>query len=272
MNQDTIVALNSWYFIALLTGMTILIWLETAFYQHAFISERARTWHVLRNFGIWAIGLAFSNQLIGVHIHGLPSLTTTTAHSWIDWQAMPLAAQLALGVVILDFADYILHVLFHHFRGLWLVHAVHHSDCEMDVTTTLRFHPVESAANLIWGLSLLWILSLPLWMLAIRTLIHIPFTLMQHMNVAFPEPIDRVMRWIFVTPAMHRIHHSPLEPETNSNFGATFSVWDRIFGTYRTHGEAKEMNYGLAKLKTTEWQTVWGMLKTPLAARHLGHL
>ncbi len=272
MTPETLASLHRWYFDVLLLGIILLLWLETAFYQIPLKSERARAIHAAHNFGIWVIAVLIANQLVGNYLLDIPQRPHEVGFGVFHWIPIPFIVQLLLGILLLDLADYLFHVLVHRVQWLWLLHSVHHSDTDLDVTTSLRFHPLEAAASLTWTFAVLILMGLPLWLLAVRSLFSLPFTLMQHMNVAFPASLDKALRWILITPHLHRIHHSPLEQENNRNFGSTLSVWDRLFGTLHEHSAPKDMVYGLAKLKNSDWQSVWGMLKTPISARNMGFL
>ncbi len=186
--------------------------------------------------------------------------------------ALPVFAQFALGFLLLDLFDYGYHRVAHRVRGLWLLHAVHHSDPQLDATTGMRFHPVEVTIEMVLKTALLLGLGLPLWVEGARAVFLNPANLLQHANVAFPAWVERRLSWLLVTPAMHRIHHSPDMRETNSNYGAVFSFWDRLFGTYRPPEAGHLPGVGLRKLRDDRWQTVWGMLMTPIRARPLGTL
>jgi sterol desaturase/sphingolipid hydroxylase (fatty acid hydroxylase superfamily) len=182
---------------------------------------------------------------------------------------LPLAAQLIVAFVVMDLSTYAVHRLFHAQRWLWLMHSVHHSDAEVDVSTSIRHHPVEVAIDVAVKLGLYLLLGLPLWIEAARTLLINPLSMAQHANIAYPAWVERPLRWLLVTPAMHRVHHLPEAPATDSNFGQCFSFWDRIFGTYRAPDPARAPRFGLANLAGESFQSVSGMLLTPVRARRL---
>jgi sterol desaturase/sphingolipid hydroxylase (fatty acid hydroxylase superfamily) len=114
--------------------------------------------------------------------------------------------------------------------------------------------------------------GIPLWVEGARAVVLNPLNLLQHANVEYPRWIERRLGWLLVTADMHRIHHSPEPRETNSNFGAVFSFWDRLFGTYVPPDPARAPTYGLRSLAADSWQTVAGMMLTPIRARGLGNL
>jgi sterol desaturase/sphingolipid hydroxylase (fatty acid hydroxylase superfamily) len=177
------------------------------------------------------------------------------AHPWI-------AAGLAL--VFLDFWAYAWHILWHKIPVLWRFHAVHHHDPEVDATTALRFHFGEVAVG---GLAMLIgvaAMGLGVEHVLLYELIVVPVALFHHANVRLPERVDRVLRWAVVTPRMHMVHHSRWEPETDSNYSAVLSVWDRVFGTYRLRADAGTIELGLDGYDARDVGTLGGMLATPV--------
>jgi sterol desaturase/sphingolipid hydroxylase (fatty acid hydroxylase superfamily) len=143
------------------------------------------------------------------------------------WAAIPLA------VVLLDFAIYLQHVLFHAVPALWRLHRMHHADLEFDVTTGTRFHPIEILISMTIKFAVIAALGAPAAAVLIFEVLLNATSMFNHGNVRLPAWLDRVLRWIVVTPDMHRVHHSINVAETNSNFGFNLPWWDRLFGTYR---------------------------------------
>jgi sterol desaturase/sphingolipid hydroxylase (fatty acid hydroxylase superfamily) len=154
--------------------------------------------------------------------HGLLGLVT-----WPDWLEVMVA------LIALDLAIYLQHVLFHAVPGLWRLHRMHHADLEFDTTTGLRFHPVEILMSMGIKFSIVAALGTPALAVVLFEILLNGTSLFNHGNVSMPKPLDRVLRWIVVTPDMHRVHHSIIPAETNSNFGFNLPWWDRLFGTYR---------------------------------------
>ena len=149
------------------------------------------------------------------------------------WVAIPLA------VILLDLAIYLQHVLFHAVPALWRLHRMHHADLEFDVTTGTRFHPIEILLSMVIKLGVvIAALGTPAVAVLIFEVLLNATSMFNHGNVRMPERLDRVLRWIVVTPDMHRVHHSIEVRETNSNFGFNLPWWDRLFGTYRDQPEA----------------------------------
>ena len=168
-------------------------------------------------------------------------------------------------LVMLDFAIYWQHVLFHAVPLLWRFHRVHHSDRDFDVTTGVRFHPVEVLLSVIYKMAVVAVLGLPaVAVLAFEVILNAT-SLFNHGNVFLPLGVDRVLRWFLVTPDMHRVHHSPLRVETDSNFGFNLPWWDRLFGTYRAQPTADHdaMAIGLDNLHQPDRWPLFGLLAMP---------
>jgi len=227
----------------------------------------SRRRHVLRNLALFVCVVAVADGLVGAWLLDIPSRLVITPTGLLT--PLPLAAQLIVAFVVMDLSTYAVHRLFHAQRWLWLMHSVHHSDAEVDVSTSIRHHPVEVAIDVAVKLGLYLLLGLPLWIVAARTLLINPLSMAQHANIAYPAWVERPLRWLLVTPAMHRVHHLPEAPATDSNYGQCFSFWDRIFGTYRAPDPGRAPRFGLANLAGESFQSVSGMLLTPVRARHL---
>lgn len=149
-----------------------------------------------------------------------------------------------LAFIILDFFEYIYHILMHKYRPLWLVHLVHHSDRNLDVSSTLREHPMETLVRLCFTLLWVFISGVPFWMLMARQFIQIVSNVVAHANIWLPEKVDKILSLVLVTPNMHQVHHHYVQPYTDSNYGDVLSIWDRLFGTFMRM-EAKEIVFGV---------------------------
>lgn len=151
----------------------------------------------------------------------------------LHWIALPPWAAVVVTLFGLDFAIYLQHVLFHAVPVLWRLHQVHHADLDVDATTGLRFHPLEIFLSLALKMIVVILLGATPWTVVAFEILLNASSVFNHSNVAIPERSDTWLRWFVVTPNMHRIHHSMRAVETNSNFGFSFSWWDRVCGTYR---------------------------------------
>jgi len=178
---------------------------------------------------------------------------------WPAWLAIPAA------VLLLDVAIYWQHRLMHAVPLLWRLHRVHHCDTAFDVTTGVRFHPLEIALSMVLKLALITVLGPhPAAVLIFEVVLSLG-ALFTHTDIALPRTLDRVVRWAFVTPSMHRIHHSTRREETDSNFGFHLSAWDRLFGSYRTApaGDERSMPVGLERWREPRDQGLVSLLLNP---------
>jgi len=147
----------------------------------------------------------------------------------VDW---PWWVEIIIAVVLLDLVVYVQHVLMHAIPILWRLHMVHHSDVDIDVTTGVRFHPLEIVLSMFIKMgAVILIGAVPTAVLIFEVLLNAT-SMFNHSNVYIPTHVDRILRWIVVTPDMHRIHHSVIPRETNRNFGFNLPWWDRVLGTY----------------------------------------
>jgi sterol desaturase/sphingolipid hydroxylase (fatty acid hydroxylase superfamily) len=227
--------------------------------------------HILRNLALFGLVVVIADGLVLGWLMHVPE-RLTESHGLLTALALPAVVLFGVGFLLADFFDYAFHRLLHRWRWLWLIHSVHHSDGHLDVSSGGRFHPAEVAFEVALKTILFLALGIPLWVEGARAVILNPLNLVQHANVEYPRWIEQRLGWLLVTADMHRVHHSPESRETDSNFGAVFSFWDRLFGTYVAPNPAREPVYGLRKLVDDSWQTVTGMMLTPLRARGLGSL
>jgi sterol desaturase/sphingolipid hydroxylase (fatty acid hydroxylase superfamily) len=157
------------------------------------------------------------------------------AHGWglFHIANIPDLIVVPLSVVLLDLAIWAQHRVFHAVPALWRLHRMHHADTEFDVTTGLRFHPIEIALSMLIKIVVVVALGVPALAVLLFEVLLNAASMFSHGNVRLPAKVDAALRRVIVTPDMHRVHHSALREETDSNFGFCLSVWDRAFGTYR---------------------------------------
>lgn len=146
---------------------------------------------------------------------------------------LPFWLAVVLAVVLLDLVIYLQHVMFHAVPALWRLHRMHHADLDFDVTTGFRFHTIEIVLSVLLKLAAVLVIGAPAAAVVIFEVLLNGTSMFNHGNVRLPPGLDRVLRWVVVTPDMHRVHHSDIPAETNSNFGFNLPWWDRLFGTYR---------------------------------------
>ncbi|HLB78953.1 MAG TPA: sterol desaturase family protein, partial [Dongiaceae bacterium] len=192
------------------------------------------------------VRLVFPTAAVGLAVTG-------AAKGWglLNVLTVPWWVAAVASVVLLDLAIYFQHVLFHAVPALWRLHRMHHADLEFDVTTGLRFHPVEILLSMGIKLGVVAALGPPAVAVLIFEVLLNGSSMFNHSNVRLPAGLDGVLRWFVVTPDMHRVHHSIRPNETNSNFGFNLPWWDRLFGTYRTQPAAghEAMTIGIEQFR-----------------------
>jgi sterol desaturase/sphingolipid hydroxylase (fatty acid hydroxylase superfamily) len=179
---------------------------------------------------------------------------------------VPVWTGIAASVVLLDLAIYLQHVLFHAVPSLWRLHRVHHTDPELDVTTGVRFHPVEFLLSAGFKVAVVGALGAPVAGVIAFEIALNTGSLWSHANLRLPETADRLLRMVLVTPDMHRVHHSIDRAETDRNFGFTLSWWDRLLGTYRAQPAAghEAMVIGVAGFATGDVLGLGRLLVQPI--------
>lgn len=174
---------------------------------------------------------------------------------------VPVWVSLLLSIAALDLFAWVAHLAMHKSALGWRFHRVHHSDEHVDVTTAFRQHPGETLWRILWQLPAILLLGMPFWMVVVYLSVSAMNAQLEHANLALPEKLDRVLRLVFVTPNMHKVHHSRDQRETDTNYANIFSIWDRLFGTY-AHRDLHALRYGLDDV---EERKLRGLLWLPFA-------
>jgi sterol desaturase/sphingolipid hydroxylase (fatty acid hydroxylase superfamily) len=171
-----------------------------------------------------------------------------------NWLAWPAWLEIALAVVVLDLAIWFQHLVSHKVPIFWRLHQMHHADVDIDVTTALRFHPIEIALSMLYKIVLVLLLGPAAVALVLFEIILNGCAMFNHANVALPRGLDRILRLIIVTPDFHRVHHSVLPHEHDSNYGFNLSIWDRLFATYTAQPSAghSDMVIGLSRYQSAQ--------------------
>ena len=159
-----------------------------------------------------------------------------------NWVAWPASVEFVMTVLALDLVLYGQHNLLHRVTILWRIHRTHHSDHDCDLTTGLRFHPLEMTFSTALLMGAMLVIGAPPAAVFVSQVLSTAITFIEHANVHVPASLDRFLRVVFVTPDMHRVHHSSASGESRSNFSTTFSWWDRLFGTYVDQPAAGQAN------------------------------
>jgi sterol desaturase/sphingolipid hydroxylase (fatty acid hydroxylase superfamily) len=197
-----------------------------------------RNWRWPNNLGVVAVDVLLVRILLPITAVGLALIAEAHGIGLFNMIALPAWASIVISVILLDLAIYLQHVLFHAVPALWRLHRMHHADLEFDVTTGLRFHPIEILLSTGIKLVVVAALGTPAAAVLIFEVLLNATSMFNHSNIRVPVQIDRILRWFVVTPDMHRVHHSILRRETNANFGFNLPWWDRLLGTYRAQPAA----------------------------------
>ena len=227
---------------------------------------RARRWP--RNLALVVLDTAILRALFPTAAVGVAMLAAS--RGWGFFAVLPAPRWLVFGasLLLLDLAIYAQHVVFHLVPPLWRLHRVHHADPDFDVTTGVRFHPGEIVLSLLIKFAVIILLGAPAGAVFAFEIILNATSLFNHANVRLPTRLDRWLRLILVTPDMHRVHHSVIRRETDSNFGFNLPWWDRLFGTYRAAPAAGQegIRIGLDEFANPAELALWRTLLQPFRA------
>lgn len=217
------------------------------------------------NLGIVVLDTLLVRLLFPVAAVGVALLAETRGFGLLHVLEVPAWLGFVVSVLLLDLTIYFQHVLFHAVPALWRVHRMHHADLEFDVTTGARFHPLEIVLSMAIKLGVVAALGTPAVGVVVFEVLLNATSMFNHGNVRIPGRVDAVLRWLIVTPDMHRIHHSIVPRETNSNFGFNVPWWDRLFGTYRAHPAAghEGMTIGIEQFRNSRELWLDRMLVQP---------
>lgn len=217
------------------------------------------------NLGILLIDALAVRLIIPTAAVGMAIWTAERGWGVMNVTGAPYWFAVIAGFLILDLAIYLQHVVFHHVPLLWRLHRMHHADVDIDVTTGVRFHPVEILLSMAIKIAIVVAFGIPAMAVLVFEIVLNATSMFNHSNVRMPAWLDRVVRLIVVTPDMHRVHHSVLRRETDSNFGFNLPWWDRLFGTYRAQPEAghQGMTIGLPVFREAAESRIDRLLTQP---------
>lgn len=255
--------------VAVFGGFAVMLIAESLWPKHAW-TERERWRHLSRNLAMWLALLLVVNVLSVWLVAPILTVAAQFRLGLLGVWSAPYWLAFVIGFVSADFSDYVLHRASHRWRPLWLLHAVHHSDQRLDVSSSLRQHPLVYVAVMTIRVLITLAIGAPIEALAVRDICAVVTSHLHHAAIAWtPRAIARWQRWtgwLIVTPAAHWMHHDPDPALTNSNYGQVLSLWDQLFGTFQAP-VLPTRDSGLDALRTPEWHTVGGMLLTPWRAR-----
>jgi len=253
-------AIRLGFFLGVLALMGVWEWLAP---RRPLSTSKSRRWRA--NLGIVLLDTAAVRLLVPTTAVGMALLAQQRGWGLLNQFELPDWLAFLIGMLALDCVIYLQHVMFHAVPALWRLHMMHHSDLDFDVTTGVRFHPIEIVLSMGIKLAAIVVLGPPaLAVLAFEVTLN-AVTMFNHGNVQLPARLDRLLRLVVVTPEMHRVHHSSLVHETNSNFGFSFPWWDRLFGTYRAQPKLGHigMTIGLDQFRDPDQLKLGGLLLQP---------
>jgi sterol desaturase/sphingolipid hydroxylase (fatty acid hydroxylase superfamily) len=235
-----------------LAVFTLLAIVEALAPRRRLTTSKARRWG--RNLALTLLNTLFARgiaALVPVAAVATALLAEKRGFGVLNAVDLPFWGRIVIAIVALDLAIYIQHVLFHAIPALWRLHKVHHADLDFDVTTGARFHPLEIALSMGIKSAAVFCVGAPAVAVIAFEVVLNGTAMFSHSNLRLPVSMDRILRWIVVTPDMHRVHHSVVREEHDANFGFNLPWWDRLLGTYRDQPSAGHecMAIGLAELR-----------------------
>jgi sterol desaturase/sphingolipid hydroxylase (fatty acid hydroxylase superfamily) len=248
---------------------SLLAWWETKACWRPWLVSRRQRWlkHLSLSF-LSKLCLRFIFPLFAV---GFALTTRNNKIGLMTTSALPFWAQVVLGLIVMDFVIYMQHRFMHKYTWFWLFHKVHHIDNQVDISTGLRFHPIEEMYTLMAKMVGVGICGIPVLAVFLYEIWLNTATLYTHLNVSLNPKTEKWLRYLIVTPGMHRVHHSDIPSETNSNYGFGLSIWDKLFGSYVPfpHSGERKLVFGLEEYHSPKYQTLENMLLLPFGLRKL---
>ena len=249
-----------WRVMAAVAGLALFyIWESLA----PFLTQRQRSLHAARNLTIASVNVILVGACCAGATVAVAEMTATMGLGILSQGNLPAAVRVAVGFVLLDVWTYWWHRANHRWPLLWRFHRMHHSDPALDVTSAVRFHCGELLLSAGLRLLLIPLVGLPLTALLVYDGVVAASTQFHHANIGLGNQADTLVRLLIVSPNMHKLHHSQLRIETDSNYATVFSCWDRLFATYRQREDYSQIRFGLPDLDSERFQTVKGLILTP---------
>ncbi|MFP4532768.1 MAG: sterol desaturase family protein [Desulfobacterales bacterium] len=216
-----------------------------------------------KNLGLILINTLVLRLIIPVVPAGFAVFAGTQGWGVFNYFETPVVIQWLATILIFDFIIYIQHILFHAVPVLWRLHMIHHADLDIDATTGLRFHPIEIIISLFIKLGAVAAFGFPAGAVILFEIILNATSMFNHSNIYIPGAIDKWIRRLIVTPDMHRVHHSVILTESNSNFGFNLSWWDRLCGTYQAQPAAGHDNMVIGLSQYRSPLSLWRIIIMP---------
>jgi sterol desaturase/sphingolipid hydroxylase (fatty acid hydroxylase superfamily) len=238
-------------FFWLIEGAIPLFSFQYKKWKHAGINIFFTVTTIIINFA-FALIIVKSSDWVVAHHFGLLYLVN-----------LPLWVFMTAGLMLLDLSGaWLVHFVEHKIKWMWKFHMIHHADKHVDTTTANRHHPGESVFRAVFTIFGVWVCGAPIWLVMMYQSLSVVLTQFNHANIRLPLWADNAISWLLVSPNMHKVHHHYMRPQTDSNYGNIFSVWDRLFGTYN-HTPVNEIKYGLDVLDSSKDESLSFQLKIP---------
>jgi sterol desaturase/sphingolipid hydroxylase (fatty acid hydroxylase superfamily) len=235
----------------ILVGGLLLFWIiEGAIPLVSLRYKKNKLKHAAVNFGFTILHLVI-HTFLAILIVQLSDWCKKSEFGLVYWFNANILLTILIGVLALDFSSWLVHLVMHKTPVLWRFHLIHHSDNNVDVTTGLRHHPGDSFLRGIFFLLLIFISGAPMYSVMIYQTLVVLSTAFTHANIRLPKKLDYALSFILVSPNMHKVHHHWKQPYTDSNYGAVFSIWDRLLGTFMKL-DTKDIRYGLDRYYPNE--------------------
>lgn len=240
----------------------VLFWgVETWWPSIAERKDRLR--HAARNLSLGLMNATMTALIVSPLIVYVANWAESNKVGLLHVVNLPASMSFPLTILLLDGWMYLWHRANHRIPLLWRFHRVHHSDTALDVTSAIRFHTGEIIISSILRLMLIPLLGVSLWQILLYDALLLPVIQLHHSNVKFPERFDRWLRLLIASPTMHRVHHSRIQIETDSNYASIFSFWDRLGHSFQLRRDPENIHFGLEEHDKEEWQQIKGLLRTP---------
>lgn len=250
-------------FVIFISIFLLMLGLESVLQRHPTVDSKTRRLKI--NLALTGVDILVVRLFFGAAALGASQFAEEKGWGLFNYLELPEGLEALLCIVILDLMIYIQHVVLHMIPLFWRFHVVHHSDLDLDVSSGLRFHPLEILTSMFYKIGLVFALGpSPMAVLVFEAILN-GMAQFSHSNITLPERLDRLLRYVIVTPDMHRIHHSVEKNETNSNFGFNLSIWDRVLGTY-VHDALKpqpRIIIGVNAFRTSEEVSFKNLLMMP---------
>ncbi|MBC7653809.1 MAG: sterol desaturase family protein [Oligoflexus sp.] len=239
----------------------VILWHWELFFNGEFFKKKWK--HTQLNIGFMLTAAAVQLPLT---VFLIKVMQWTSIHHWGIIYLIPYSShfliKMIVGIILLDFFEYLYHVTMHKTSYLWDFHLVHHSDTKLDVSTTVREHPVETFVRVSMMILVVYITGVPLIVLVIRQFIQTFFNITSHTSNSLPSKIEKFLSFIFITPDLHKAHHHHQLPYTDCNYGDILCIWDRLFGTYAKL-DTKEIVFGLDTVNQDQIKDFNSLLNVP---------